>query len=190
MLPVPALALGADMEYTERMMHIVLVEPEIPQNTGNIARTCAATGASLHLVRPLGFSLDDRYLRRAGLDYWPMARVCVHEDFPSLRAQYPDAPLFFFTTKGARRLDAFSYPDGALLVFGRETRGLPEALLEQYPGRCVRIPMREGARSLNLANSVAVALYEALRQQGYPDLVGEGHATGRQEEGVAWVDYL
>ena len=172
------------------MMHVVLVEPEIPQNTGNIARTCAATGAALHLIRPLGFSLDDRYLKRAGLDYWPMAHVRVHDDFPALRAEHPNAPLFFFTTKGARPFAQFALPDGALLVFGRETRGLPEALLKKHPGQCARIPMREGARSLNLANSVAVALYEALRQQGYPGLLGEGHITGRAQDAPDWVDYV
>lgn len=172
------------------MMHIVLVEPEIPQNTGNVARTCAATGAMLHLIRPLGFSLDDRYLKRAGLDYWPLARVTVHDDFPSLLAKWPDLPLFFFTTKGARPYTDFDYPKDACLVFGRETRGLPETLLSKYPGRCARIPMLDEARSLNLSNSVAIALYEALRQQGFEDLRGEGALTGRQEEVLPWLDYL
>ena len=112
-------------------LNIVLVEPEIPQNTGNIARTCAATGAELHLVRPLGFSLDDRYMRRAGLDYWPMARVRVHEDFAALRRALPDAPMYLFTTKGSRPYTAYAYERDAMLVFGRETRGLPEKLLEK-----------------------------------------------------------
>lgn len=170
-------------------MHVVLVEPEIPQNTGNIARTCAATGAMLHLVQPLGFSLDDRYLKRAGLDYWPLAQVQVHEDFPSLRHALPDLPLFFFTTKGAQPYTDFAYPEDAMLVFGRETQGLPEALLARYPGQCARIPMRAQARSLNLSNSVAVALYEALRQQGFAGLQGEGHPTGR-EDAPPWLDYL
>jgi len=171
-------------------MHIVLVEPEIPQNTGNIARTCAATGAALHLVRPLGFSLDDRYVRRAGLDYWPMAQVRVHDDFAALRRAFPDAPMYLFTTKGSRPFTSYAYERDAMLVFGRETRGLPEKLLEKYPDRCARIPMRPGARSLNLSNSVAVALYEALRQQGFEGLLQEGAITGREEEEPPWLDYL
>lgn len=182
-------ASARDCRYTVFMIHIILVEPEIPQNTGNIARTCAATGAALHLVRPLGFSLDDRYVRRAGLDYWPMARVTAHDDFPTAIRALPGVPLFFFTTKGAKPFASFAYPEEAALVFGRETRGLPEALLKKYPGQCARIPMREGARSLNLANSVAVALYEALRQQGYPGLLGEGAPTGR-DDAPPWLDYL
>jgi len=172
------------------MMHIVLIEPEIPQNTGNIARTCAATGAALHLIKPLGFSLDDRYLRRAGLDYWSMAQVSIHDDFPALMAAYPGLPVFLFTTKGARPYTSYQYPRDAMLVFGRETRGLPEALLRRYPDHCARVPMREGARSLNLSNSVAIALYEALRQQEFPGLLGEGVLTGREEESPPWLDYV
>lgn len=175
--------------YTKAMIHIVLVEPEIPQNTGNIARTCAATGTALHLIRPLGFSLDDRYLKRAGLDYWPLAKVQVHDSFPDLLAQHPDLPRYFFTTKGAQPFASFAYPKDAMLVFGRETKGLPEALLEKYPGNCARIPMREEARSLNLSNSVAIALYEVLRQHGYDGLLGEGHTTGR-EDAPPWLDYI
>lgn len=171
-------------------MHVVLIEPEIPQNTGNIARTCAATGAALHLVRPLGFSLSDRYLRRAGLDYWPMASVRVHDDFAALRREIPAAPLYLFTTKGARPFTSYAYEADAMLVFGRETAGLPEKLLEKFPDRCARIPMRQGARSLNLSNSVAVALYEALRQQGFPGLLTEGWVTGREEDGPGWLDYV
>lgn len=172
------------------MIHIVLVEPEIPQNTGNIARTCAATGAPLHLVKPLGFELSDRYLKRAGLDYWNLARVSVHDGFAELLGECPGLPLFFFTTKGAKPYTAFTYPKDAMLVFGRETRGLPEALLMKYPGQCARIPMIPGARSLNLSNSVAVALYEALRQQGFPGLLEEGAVTGREEEAPPWLDYV
>lgn len=184
-----AVACGRKNGYTVHMMHIVLVEPEIPQNTGNIARTCAATGASLHLIRPLGFSLDDRYLKRAGLDYWPLARVQVHDDFPALLHEYPDLPRYFFTTKGAQPYTSFAYPKEALLVFGCETRGLPEALLEKYPGNCARIPMISQARSLNLSNSVAVALYEALRQHGFEGLEGEGATTGR-DDAPPWLDYV
>lgn len=171
------------------MMHIVLIEPEIPQNTGNIARTCAATASMLHLVRPLGFSLDDKYLKRAGLDYWPLARVQVHDDFPSLLAEYPGLPHYFFTTKGAQPYTSFAYPKEALLVFGCETRGLPEALLTKYPGACARIPMLAQARSLNLSNSVAVALYEALRQHDFAGLLEEGSLTGR-DDAPPWLDYL
>ncbi|MDL2319406.1 tRNA (cytidine(34)-2'-O)-methyltransferase [Eubacteriales bacterium OttesenSCG-928-A19] len=170
-------------------MHIVLVEPEIPQNTGNIARTCAATGSTLHLVRPLGFSLSDRYLKRAGLDYWPMARVNVHDDFPALLAAFPGHALYFFTTKAARSYADFRYPEDAMLVFGRETRGLPESLLARYPGQCARIPMLEGARSLNLSNSVAVAVYEALRQHDFAGLTEAGALTGR-EDAPPWLDYI
>lgn len=171
------------------MLHVVLVEPEIPQNAGNIARTCAATGATLHLVEPLGFSLSDRYLKRAGLDYWPMAQVRVHKDFPSFLAAFENPALFFFTTKGARPYTDFAYGDDAFLVFGRETRGLPETLLSGYPERCARIPMLAAARSLNLSNSVAVAVYEVLRQRGFPGLLSEGALTGRAE-GTAWADYV
>lgn len=175
--------------YYGYMIHVVLVEPEIPQNTGNIARTCAATGARLHLVRPLGFSLDDRYLKRAGLDYWPLAQVSVHDDFPALAGALAGVPFFFFTTKGARPYTLYDYPPDAALVFGRETKGLPEALLKKYPGQCARIPMVEAARSLNLSNSVAVAVYEVLRQQGFAGLLQEGGLTGR-EDTPPWLDYV
>lgn len=172
------------------MLHVVLIEPEIPQNTGNIARTCAATGSELHLVKPLGFKLEDRYLKRAGLDYWPLVKVHVHEDFSQVLAQYPDAPFFYASTKAPRSYAQASYPRDAFLVFGKESRGLPENLLERVYDRCVRIPMAPGARSLNLSNSVAIIVYEALRQQGFEGLVSEGHLTGREEEADAWMDYL
>lgn len=172
------------------MIHICLVEPEIPQNTGNIIRTCAATGATLHLVRPLGFTLSDRYLKRAGLDYFEMARVVVHDSFDALRRELPDVPMVFFTTKGATPYTEHVYEEDVMLVFGRETRGLPEALLRKYPGQCARIPMREGARSLNLSNSVAIALYEALRQHGFENLLARGQITGREEEIPPWLDYI
>ena len=145
------------------MLHVVLIEPEIPQNTGNIARTCAATGSELHLVEPLGFKLEDRYLKRAGLDYWPLVKVHVHQDFSQVLAQYPDAPFFFASTKAPRSYAQASFPRDAFLVFGRESRGLPENLLDRVYDRCIRIPMVPGARSLNLSNSVAIVVYEALR---------------------------
>ena len=171
-------------------MHLVLVNPEIPQNTGNIARTCAATGAVLHLIEPLGFSLSDRYLKRAGLDYWHLMTYRVHPSLEAFLREYPGASMHFASTKGSHLYTEAHYADGDFLVFGRETRGLPENLLEKFPDRCIRIPMRADARSLNLANSAAIVLYEALRQQGFPDLLLEGHLTGREEESAPWLDYI
>ena len=172
------------------MLHIVLVEPEIPQNTGNIARTCAATGSELHLVKPLGFSLDYRYLKRAGLDYWPLVKVHVHEDFADVLSRYPDAPFYYASTKAPRGYAEVAYERDVFLVFGRESRGLPENLLERVYDRCIRIPMVPGARSLNLSNSVAIVAYEALRQRGFSGLQSQGELTGRDEEPGAWMDYL
>ena len=151
-------------------MHIVLVEPEIPQNTGNIARTCAATHTTLHLVHPLGFSIDEKQVRRAGLDYWHLVTIEEHPSFDQLRHEYPDAQFFYASTKAPRAYTEAEYPEDAFLVFGKETRGLPEELLHDNYDRCVRIPMIEGARSLNLGNSVAIVLYEALRQHGFAGL--------------------
>ena len=156
------------------MFHVVLVQPEIPQNTGNIARTCAATGCTLHLVRPLGFEISDKYLRRAGLDYWHLVNVEVHESLEAFLAQYPAARLHLFTTKAKRTYTQAQYRAGDFLVFGRETRGLDEEFLVQHPEECVRIPMREAARSLNLSNSVAIAVYEGLRQNDFAALAQEG----------------
>lgn len=156
------------------MFHVVLVQPEIPQNTGNIARTCAATGCALHLVRPLGFEISDKYLRRAGLDYWHLVNVEAHENLEAFLAQYPAARLHLFTTKAKRTYTQAQYRAGDFLVFGRETRGLDEEFLVQHPEACVRIPMREEARSLNLSNSVAIAVYEALRQNDFAALAQEG----------------
>ncbi|MBO7297769.1 MAG: tRNA (uridine(34)/cytosine(34)/5-carboxymethylaminomethyluridine(34)-2'-O)-methyltransferase TrmL [Clostridia bacterium] len=156
------------------MFHIILVEPEIPQNAGNIARTCAATGTTLHMIRPLGFEVTDKYLKRAGLDYWHLVEICYYDSFDELKAKYPSARFFFFTTKGRNRHSDVKFQDGDFLVFGKETKGLPEELLMQNEGECLRIPMFSAARSLNLSNSVAVALYEALRQNDYPNLLEEG----------------
>lgn len=152
-------------------MHIVLVEPEIPGNTGNIARLCAATGCELHLVKPLGFSIEDRYLKRAGLDYWHLVKVHVHENLDEVLDLYCGHRIFFNTTKAGRRYSEVAYQADDLLVFGKETAGLPEALLTAYPENCIRIPMLAEARSLNLSNAVAVVVYEALRQQGFADLI-------------------
>ena len=171
-------------------MHIVLVNPEIPQNTGNIARTCAATGSTLHLIEPLGFELSDRYLRRAGLDYWHLMELHVHPDFDTMMREYPDAAYHFATTKAPRAYHEVCYGPEDLLVFGCETKGLPESLLQRVYDRCVRIPMRPDARSLNLANSVAIILYEALRQNNFPNLSAEGQLTGRPDEAAAWMDYV
>ena len=157
--------------------HIVLVEPEIPQNTGNIARTCAATGASLHLVKPLGFAIDDRKMKRAGLDYWDKLDVHYYENLASFLEAHRDDPLFFFTTKGRNRYTDVSYPDGAYLVFGKETKGLPESLLFEHPASCVRLPMIPHLRSLNLSNTVAVAAYELLRQWDFEGLESCGCLT-------------
>ncbi|MCE5342758.1 MAG: tRNA (cytidine(34)-2'-O)-methyltransferase, partial [Eubacteriales bacterium] len=168
----------------------VLVEPEIPQNTGNIARTCAATGMTLHLIKPLGFSLEDRYLKRAGLDYWSMMEYRVYEGFDELLLAYPDARMHYLSTKATRSYTDAVYEKDDFLVFGCETRGLPESLLSKVYERCVRIPMACGARSLNLSNSVAIVAYEALRQQGFPNLQREGCLTGRMDENEPWMDYV
>lgn len=151
-------------------MHIVLVEPEIPQNTGNIARTCALTGTKLHLVKPLGFSLEDRYLKRAGLDYWGEVEVKVWESFSEFEDHMLTHNFYLATTHAKRGYHEITYGSDDVLIFGRETRGLPAELLAAYPEKQIRIPMRDLGRSLNLANSAAIILYEALRQQGYPAL--------------------
>ena len=155
------------------MFHIVLVEPEIPQNAGNIARTCAATGCVLHLVKPLGFEISDKYLKRAGLDYWHLVRVELHETAEEALFGVPEEKLHFFTTKSPRVYTEARLCEGDYLVFGKETKGLPDELLLAHPAACVRIPMREEARSLNLSNSVAVAVYEGLRQNGFGALSTE-----------------
>ena len=156
------------------MFNIVLVEPEIPQNAGNIARTCAATGTRLHMIRPLGFEVTDKYLKRAGLDYWNLVEICYYDSFEELQAKYPEGRFFYFTTKARFKHSDAAFKDGDFLVFGKETKGLPETLLLNHENECLRIPMYAQARSLNLSNSVAVALYEALRQNDYPNLLEEG----------------
>jgi len=145
-------------------MHIVLVEPDIPGNTGNIARLCAATGAELHLVRPLGFSTDDRYLKRAGLDYWHLLNLHYHDSFAEVQQAYPDRRFYYNTTKAHKHHTDVPYGQNDMLVFGKETAGLPESLLAANREYCIRIPMIADARSLNLSNAVAIVLYEALRQ--------------------------
>ncbi len=155
-------------------LNIVLVEPQIPQNTGNIARTCAATGARLHLVEPMGFRVDDKKLKRAGLDYWYLLDITYYDSWADFLEKNPDARCFFFTTKGRSLYSGKQYPDNAFLVFGREDAGLPEELLRQHPDDCVRLPMREEARSLNLSNTVAIGVYEVLRQWNFPALQWQG----------------
>lgn len=149
------------------MFNLVLVEPEIPQNTGNIVRTCAATGCKLHLVRPLGFEVTDKHLKRAGLDYWKDANIFYYDNFDEVLNKFPSSSFYFFTTKARKNYSEASYKAGDFLVFGKETRGLPEELLIKHPDGCVRIPMLNDTRSLNLSNSVAIAVYEGLRQQGF-----------------------
>ena len=164
------------------MINIVLLEPQIPQNTGNIARTCAATGARLHLVRPMGFTPDDKKLKRAGLDYWHLLDITYY-DSTSEFFEKNSGEMFFFSTKGEKIYSDVEYPDGCYIVFGREDRGINERILSEHYDRCVRIPMLDddSARSLNLSNTVAVAVYEILRQHGFRGLRTEGRLTGRDE---------
>ena len=158
------------------MLHIVLVEPEIPQNTGNISRTCAATGCKLHLIRPLGFEITESRVRRAGLDYWPLLQLEIHDSLDDLFQAYPQAKsdLWLATTKAPRAYTEAEFRDECWLFFGKETAGLPEWFRMEHYHRCIRIPMREEARSLNLSNSVAIVAYEALRQIGFPGLLDQG----------------
>ncbi len=156
------------------MLHIVLHQPEIPQNTGNIARTCAATGCVLHLIRPLGFDISNSAVKRAGLDYWHLVDVRVYDDFEDFFSKNQVSHMRLFSTKAPRTYTEADYPDGCYLIFGRETKGLPEDFLRAHYDDCVRIPMREQARSLNLSNSVAVGVFEALRQLSFPHLQQAG----------------
>ena len=157
------------------MFNIVLVEPEIPQNTGNIVRTCAATGCRLHLVRPLGFEVSDKYLKRAGLDYWHFVDITYYDSVDELFEKNPNGKFYFFSTKAAKKHSDVHYREGDFLVFGKETKGLPEPLLAAHYNDAVRIPMIGEIRSLNLSNSVAIAVYEAWRQTGY----AQGNFCGR-----------
>lgn len=159
-------------------LNIVLVEPQIPQNTGNISRTCAVTGAALHLIKPYGFEISDKKLKRAGLDYWDKLEIYQYEDLEDFFSK-TSGEYFYFTTKGRKVHSETVYPEDkdVYIVFGREDKGLPEKLLYDNPQSCVRIPMRNDLRSLNLSNSVAIAVYEVLRQWDYPDLGREGRLT-------------
>ena len=155
-------------------MNIVLHEPEIPANTGNIGRTCVATGTSLHLIKPLGFSLDEKHLRRAGMDYWRVVDLHVYENFQDFLDKNPGAKIYMATTKAHQNYSEVSYEPDCFLMFGRESAGIPEEILVDYEDTCVRIPMKENIRSLNLSNSVAVLLYEALRQNDFAQMQTEG----------------
>ena len=153
-------------------MHVVMVEPEITGNTGNVSRLCAANHITLHLVKPLGFSLEDKYLKRAGLDYWDLLDLHVHENFEEVQQQYPNSRYFYLTTKSDKSYTDIVFREDDMLVFGKETKGLPEDLLKRNADYCFRIPMIDKARSLNLSNAVAIVSYEALRQLGFPGMTG------------------
>ena len=160
-----------------KKINIVLHEPEIPQNTGNIARTCAATGAALHLIKPLGFEIDDKKLKRAGLDYWHLLDITYYENEAEFFEKHKDAAIYYFSTKAPRKHTDVTYPDEVFLMFGKETAGIPERILAANPDTAVRIPMLPNLRSLNLSNSVAVAVYEVLRQRDFAGLSEEGCPT-------------
>lgn len=162
-------------------INIVLHEPEIPQNTGNIARTCAATGASLHIIRPMGFEIDDRKLKRAGLDYWDKLDINYYENYEDFLSKRPEAVgnTYYFSTKAPASYTEIKYPDNVFIMFGKETKGLPEDILFDNKEFCVRIPMRDTIRSLNLSNSVAIAVYEIIRQKGFDGLLAQGKLTSR-----------
>ena len=159
------------------ILNIVLVEPEIPQNTGNIARTCAATGARLHIVEPMGFKVDDKKLKRAGLDYWYLLDITYYDSTEDFFEKNKDGKFFYFTTKGQKIFTETEFPENCYIVFGREDAGLPEDLLKENPETSLRIPMIDEARSLNLSNTVALTVYEVLRQWGFPDMLCEGKLT-------------
>ena len=162
-------------------LNIVLVEPEIPQNAGNIVRTCAVTGSKLHMVRPLGFEVSDKYLKRAGLDYWHFVDISYYDSITEVMDKFYNGNNFwFFSTKSKLVHSDAKYKDGDFLVFGKETKGLPESLLEKHYNECVRLPMMNECRSLNLSNSVCVGVYEALRQLGYPNLLTKGEIPKKQ----------
>lgn len=153
------------------MVNIVLVEPEIPANTGNISRTCAVTGSRLHLIRPLGFDISDSAVKRAGLDYWDKLDLTVYDSIDEFFERNPGGEFWLLSSKASHSYAEVTYSDGCFLLFGKETKGLPEWLREKYSDRCLRIPMRPGVRCLNLSNAAAVVCYEALRQQGFPGFV-------------------
>lgn len=163
------------------MINIVLVEPEIPQNAGNIVRTCAATGCKLYMVKPLGFTLDDKHYKRAGLDYFPLSNITIVDKFEDILNANPKSTFYFASTKSKHTYAEVEYPNGCFVVFGKESYGLREDLLKEHYDNCIRVPMKEDARSLNLSNTVAIIAYEALRQQNFSGLKPDGELTGRSE---------
>ena len=163
------------------MINIVLVEPEIPQNAGNIVRTCAAIKAKLYMVKPLGFILDDKHFKRAGMDYFDIASITVVDSFKEILDKNQDVKFYYASTKSKNIYSDVTYPDGCFIVFGKESRGLSENILKNNYDNCIRIPMSENARSLNLSNSVAIIAYEAMKQQGFDSLETQGELTGRVE---------
>ena len=158
-------------------LNIVLCEPQIPQNTGNISRTCAVTGAKLHLIHPFGFTITDKQLKRAGLDYWDKLDITYYDGLADFMARHEGATIYYFTTKAQKCYTEVTYPDEVFIMFGKESAGLPEELLFANRSHCVRIPMRENLRSLNLSNSVAIAVYEILRQGDFAELQEVGALT-------------
>ncbi len=164
------------------MINIVLVEPEIPQNAGNIVRTCSAINAKLYMVKPLGFIMDDKHFKRAGMDYFDIAQITVVDSIEEIWKANPDAQFFYASTKSQKTYTEVNYPDGSFIVFGKESYGLSENILKHNYDKCIRIPMSEKARSLNLSNSVAIIAYEAMRQQDFSSLKNFGELTGRIEE--------
>jgi len=163
------------------MINIVLVEPEIPQNAGNIVRTCAATGSNLYFVKPLGFELDDKKYKRAGLDYFPLSNINIVDSIDEIFKKNPDGVFYFASTKSKKTYAEVEYPDNCFVVFGKESYGLREDLLKEHYDNCIRVPMKSDARSLNLSNTVAIITYEAMRQQNFIDLQNYGELTGRSE---------
>lgn len=163
-------------------INIVLHEPEIPQNTGNIARTCAATGASLHIIRPMGFNIDDKKLKRAGLDYWDKLDITYYDSYEHFLSERPLAKTntYYFSTKAPHSYTEIEYPDDVYIMFGKETKGIPEDILYDNKDHCVRIPMRDTIRSLNLSNSAAIAVYEIIRQKGFDGLIPQGKLTSKE----------
>mgnify|MGYP002555061559 CR=1 FL=1 len=171
-------------------MHIILHQPEIPANTGNIGRTCVATGTSLHLIEPLGFRLNEKEIKRAGMDYWEHLNVTRYINFEDFKSRHPGARIWMATTKAQHVYTDVSFGPDDYIMFGKESAGIPEEILVEYEKSCIRIPMGQDIRSLNLSNSVAIVTYEALRQHGFEHLLDHGALTGRDEEPGAWMDYL